>query len=422
MPPLLPPLPLLLLLLLLLALGSLASGQRQPAQQRQQVSVVFSYSLADDDRVASKRTAAANPTPLRLYWRSPDGREKPFGQPMLPRSPEQRISSFVGDVWLVKEANADALLLHTIVLPLPAAVSEQLTVDMASGEISGSAGAAATGAATAAGGSSKKSKAYTGDWAVEVDLGEDYGFEFSAAKVAAERRVTLTRVGAALEEDDAFDNRHAADAVDAANAAPPEAAYGVELSESAIVLSIAPAGMRAEEENRCTVGSRVVAIDGISVEEKEKEVSIPSTKTQEAGGGTGASSARDRVRQQLQHVRLPAGESVWTIVLPPDQVSPERAKGQPLDNPYVPPRSRPAIKPVGGVHILPRGLGSWEKWEADNPHYPARLYSTDPIVRTYDEFFTPEQCAEVQLTAAPSMKRGVLATCVVLFLAYHLPT
>ena len=57
-----------------------------------------------------------------------------------------------------------------------------------------------------------------------------------------------------------------------------------------------------------------------------------------------------------------------------------------------------------------RGLGSYEAWESSHPQTPVTIHSTDPIVRSYDTFFTPEEGAEVKRLAEPDMSRAVVST------------
>jgi hypothetical protein len=354
-------------LALVLHIGVLTSSQQQP--QPRKVSVLFTYSSSSG--VEQRGGGGA----LQLYWRKPDGSEKPWGAPMLPHQPGQRVSSFVGDIWVVRQASTSKLL-HSVVLPKPNPGSQRLSVDVATGVI-----VSMPAGATSVASSTVQSTEVGGVWAVEVDLGTDYGFEFSPMKVAAERRVTMTRARNLIEE--------ARGPIDAS-------AYGVQLSEDAVVKHFSPPGVRPDEEARLVVGSRIVAVDGVPVEHS----------VQRGKHGDSRGNPREQVHTQLGRVRLPAGESVWTVVIPPDHVS-HRASGSRLDNPYVPPRSRQVLNDQVAV---PRGLGSWEQWEADNPQYSARVYSTDPMVRTYDEFFTSDQCTEVKLAAIPSMKRANVAS------------
>jgi hypothetical protein len=364
---------LLMLGLVFLQLMQLIDGNRQQQQQqRRKVSVLFAYEQTPSPPFSGSTGAAA----LQLYWRSSNGREKPWGAPMLPGLPGQGVSSFVGDVWVVKNATSSELL-HSVVLTQPEAGSQRLRVDVATGVISSAPSNVASNALSAA-----HSGQGSDVWGVEVDLGTDYGFEFSPKKLAAERRVTLTRAYSRMES---------------AHGPVEASAYGLELSEEAVVKHFTPPGLRPKEEARLVVGSRVVAIDGVPVEHK----------LHDGANAEGFESAREQVHELLRRVVLPAGESVWTVVIPPEHVQPHRARGLRLDNPYVPPRSRQLI---GDQSAAPRGLGSWEQWEVDNPQYLAQVYSTDPTVRTYDGFFTAEQCAEVQSSAAPAMRRASVAS------------
>lgn len=353
-----------LLLVTSLLLKPLVGNQQQP--QRRKVSVVFTYNSSVD----GADTEAA--VPLQLYWLRPDGYEKPWGPPMLRHQREQRVSSYVGDVWLVKAASdPTSLLLHTLVLPNPDLGAWQLTADVATGVIISAP-------------ANSNSPEGGGVWAVEIDLGADYGFEFSPQKVAAERRVTMTRTDSPTEN---------------VPRGPIEASayYGIDLSENAVVQQFSPPGLRPAEEGRLVIGSRIEAIDGVPIEHN----------TQRGEGGAPQRSAREQVHELLGRIQLPAGESVWTVTIPPSNADLRRASGPRLDNPYVPPRSRQVIQ---SHPAIPRGLGSWERWEADNPQYLGRVYSTDPIVRTYDGFFTAEQCAEIKLKAASTMRRGNVAS------------
>ena len=358
-------------LTLVLHLGVLTSSSQMKHPQPRKVSVLFTYSSSSDG-VEQRGAGGA----LQLHWRKPDGSEKPWGAPMLPHQPGHRVSSFVGDVWVVREVSTSKLL-HSVVLTDPNPGSQRLSVDVATGMIF-SMPADATSVVS----STAQSTEVGGVWAVEVDLGTDYGFEFSAMKVAAERRVTMTRVRNLSEE-----TRRPIDA----------SAYGVELSEGAVVKHFSPPGVRPNEEARLVVGSRIVAVDGVPVEDS----------VQRGTHGDSRANPREQVHTQLGRVRLPAGESVWTVVIPPDHVSTHRASGSRLDNPYVPPRSRQVLRDQVAV---PRGLGSWEQWEAANPQFSVHVYSTDPIVRTYENFFTADQCTEVKLAAIPSMKRANVAS------------
>ena len=71
-------------LALVLHIGVLTSSQQQP--QHRKVSVLFTYSYSSG--VEQRGGGGA----LQLYWRKPDGSEKPWGAPMLPHQPGQRVS------------------------------------------------------------------------------------------------------------------------------------------------------------------------------------------------------------------------------------------------------------------------------------------------------------------------------------------
>ena len=280
-------------------LALLAAALAVDTEPRTKISVQFEYEPDWDQH--AKRTEGGRPPQLQLYWRrNSDGREMKWGALMAPLAPGHRVKSFVGDTWLVKESGSDDIL-RSFLLPEPSVSGGGLRVNVDTGEI-GAADPVATPA------KAKQPAKQSDRWAVELDLGPDYGFEFSAPKVAAERRVTLTR------------------ALEGAPDGSAESLYGVSLSDVGVVEGFRPAGVRPAEEARLLVGSRVVAINGASVQPKPGDADAAPGQVREA------------IRRELvAEGRRDGAESVWTIELPPEAVSPDRASGPPKDNPYLPP-------------------------------------------------------------------------------------